>query len=89
VPIPFTAVVLMERDTFVAYSPELDVSSCGSTAEGARRNLQTTVRLFLEECERMGTLDDVLLESGYSRSSSGEWIGPRMVATEAMAAPIG
>lgn len=40
--------------------PELDVPSCGHDVEEARRNLKTAVRLFVEEAEKLGTLDEIL-----------------------------
>jgi len=55
IPLEFDMVVLKEGKTFVAYSPELDVSSCGASVDQARTNLKTAVRLFLEEAEKMGT----------------------------------
>jgi len=36
------------------------------TREGLK-NLKEAVRLFLEEAEHMGTLDQILEESGYSK----------------------
>jgi predicted RNase H-like HicB family nuclease len=47
----------------VAWCPELDVGSQGDNAEDARRMLAEAVRIFLEECGRMGTLQQVLEES--------------------------
>lgn len=50
--ISFSAQVWKEGATFVAYSPELDVASCGGSLSKARRALQEAVTLFLEECSR-------------------------------------
>ena len=36
----FTVHVFKEGDVFIAHVPQLDVSSCGDTATGARRNIQ-------------------------------------------------
>jgi len=55
--IEFDSVVLREKETYIAYCPELDVSSCGKTIDEARQNLKTAVRLFVEEAEKMGTLE--------------------------------
>jgi len=81
-PIEYDVIVLREGADFVAYCPELDISSCGRDVEHARTQLRTAVRLFLEECEKLGTLDDVLLESGYEQVGDGTWRAPRIVATE-------
>lgn len=64
--IEFTTRIFKEGRTFVAHALELDVSSCGSTKEKALNSLKEAVRLFLEEAEKMGTLNQILEESGYS-----------------------
>lgn len=66
----FTEQLFREDDAIIAYCPELDVSSCGHTEEEARRNLQTALRLFLEEAAKMGTLSEILSEAGYDISQS-------------------
>lgn len=80
--IDYDMIVFKEDDTFVAYCPELDISSCGNTVEQAKDMLKTAVRLFLEEAEKMGTLNDILEESRYQKDASGRWLPPRLVATE-------
>jgi predicted RNase H-like HicB family nuclease len=64
--IQFTTQVFKEGRTYVAHSRELDVSSCGGTEERALKNLKEAVRLFLEEADKLGTLDRILEESGRS-----------------------
>lgn len=51
----------------MAHVPELDVSSCGDTADRARRNVQDAVRGFLETAREMGTLTEILEEAGHRR----------------------
>ncbi len=80
----FDSIVFQEGNTYVAYSPKLDVSSCGGTVNEALNNLKTAVRLFLEEAEKMGTLEDILSESGYEKAGVGDWLTPRLIATELM-----
>lgn len=75
-------VVFKEGHTFVAYSPELDVSSCGASVWQARTNLTTAVRLFLEEAEKLGTLEDILAEAGYRKDEAGKWDPPSLIALE-------
>jgi cell division protein FtsX len=55
-----------------------------SRVEEERGNLQTAVRLFVEEAEKLGTLDDILQEAGYQRNAKGKWESPRIVSTEVM-----
>jgi predicted RNase H-like HicB family nuclease len=82
IPIEFDMIVFKESETFVAYCPELDISSCGNSVEQAKTMLKTAVRLFIEESDKMGTLEDILEEANYNRDSTGKWLPPRLVATE-------
>jgi predicted RNase H-like HicB family nuclease len=66
--IQFTTRIFKEGRTFVAQALELDVSSCGGTKEKALANLKEAVHLFLEEAGKMGTLEQILEEAGYSRT---------------------
>lgn len=56
--------ILQEGDLYVGICPDLDVSSFGESIEKARQSLQKALEAFLEECEVMGTLTEVLEESG-------------------------
>src|SRR5438128_1671840 len=63
--ISFTVHLFKEADMFVAYVPELDLSSCGETPEKARINIQDAVRGFLETANDEGTLTEILEEAGF------------------------
>ena len=65
--IQFTTRIFKEGRSFVAHALELDVSSCGGTKEKALVNLKQAVSLFLEEAEKMGTLEQILEEAGYTK----------------------
>ena len=80
--IDYDMIVFREGGSYVAYCPELDVSSCGRDTDEARVGLKTAVRLFVEECTRLGTLDQVLQEAGYTPDGRGGYISPRVIATE-------
>lgn len=82
IPIEFDIIVFKEDKVYVAYCPELDISSCGNNIEHAKEMLKTAVRLFLEEAEKIGTLEDILYEAHYMKDASGRWIPPKLVATE-------
>jgi predicted RNase H-like HicB family nuclease len=82
VAIDYDIIVFQEDEAYVAYCPELDVSSCGNTVDKAKEMLKTAVNLFLEEAEKMGPLTDILEESRYRKDASGRWLPPRLVATE-------
>jgi len=87
VDIQFTTRVFKEGRTFVAHALELDVSSCGGSAEKALHNLKQAVRLFLEECEKMGTLKQVLEEAGYTKSGQ-KLRSPKMVSMQQISLPL-
>lgn len=82
IPIDYDMIVFKEEGTYVAYCPELDVSSCGNTVEHTKEMLKTAVRLLLEEAEKMDTLNDILEEARYRKDASGRWQPPKLVATE-------
>ena len=63
--IQFTTQIFKEGRSFVAYTRELDLSSCGDTGQKTLQNLKEAVCLFLEEAGKMGTLEQVLAEAGY------------------------
>ena len=86
--ISFTVHILREGDTFVAHTPELDVSSCGDTADQARANIRDAVRGFLEAAEAQGTLTDILEEAGY-RKEGDDWCAPEFVSVDRMAVGLG
>ncbi|MCL5422322.1 MAG: type II toxin-antitoxin system HicB family antitoxin [Nitrospirae bacterium] len=76
--------VFREGDVYVALSPELNVSSFGDTIEEAKRSVKEAVEAFIEECERMGTLEEVLEESGFSKIDDS-WKSRKPVAEEDLA----
>ncbi len=70
---------LREKGQFVAYTPALDLSTSGDTLDEAHKRFAEAARIFLEECQAMGTLDEV-------RSALGG--SPVVVATRAELAAL-
>ena len=68
--IQFTPRTFKEGRTFVSHAIELDVSSCGGTKKESLKNLKEAIRLFLEEAEKMGTLNQILQECADRRSGT-------------------
>jgi predicted RNase H-like HicB family nuclease len=85
--IQFTAQIFKEGRMFVAYARELDLSSCGGTQDKALSNLKQAVGLFLEEAEKMGTLEQILDEAGYLKRKSGLQ-GPKFITTQRVSVPL-
>src|SRR5258708_39661067 len=78
--IQFTTQIFKEGRTFVAHTRELYVSFCGGAQQRALQNLKEAVRFFLEEAEKMGTLEQVLFEDGYLKRMT-RLQGPKLIAT--------
>lgn len=80
----FDTHIFREGETYVAYVPALDLSSCGATDEEARRNIRDAVRGFLATSAELGTLEEVLTEAGYRREGD-RWIPPEFVSLDRLA----
>ncbi len=67
--------------------PELNVSSFGDTIDEAKASLKEAIEAFVEECEIMGTLEEVLEEAGFDKRSepSEVWMPREPVVEEKMA----
>ncbi len=62
--------IFKEDDVYVALCPALNVSSYGDTVDAAKQSLTEAVEAFIEECNSMGTLEEVLEESGFIKTMS-------------------
>ena len=79
--ISFTVHTFKEGKMYVAYVPELDLSSCGATEEEAQKNIRDAVRGFLETSADMGTLPEILKEAGYEQTGNS-WRAPEFVSLD-------
>ena len=77
--ISFTIHIFKEGPTFVAYVPELDLSSCGLTEQEARKSIQDAAYGFLETSAEMGT--QILEEAGYEWDGE-KWRAPAFVSLD-------
>ncbi len=50
---------------FLAFCPELVITGFGDTPEEARISLRAEIAAYLEDCEGLGILDDVLIDAGF------------------------
>jgi len=69
-----------EDGVIVALCPQLQVSSFGDTLQEAETSIREAIALFFEGCKSLGTLDEVLEESGF-RKSNGKWVQRKPVKT--------
>ena len=80
----FNAVVFQEDDVYVGLCPELNVSSFGEDVEDAERSLKEAVWAFIETCEEMGTLVEVLEEAGFLKEKE-TWFSREPITEERLA----
>ncbi len=78
----------IEGKSFIAYSPAVDLSSCGRTRDEAKKNFQEAYNIFIEECISMGTLTEVLESCGWVKRNKKSWLPPAYVGEESMSVPL-
>jgi len=76
--------IFKEGDVYVALSPELNVSSFGETIDDAKKSFKEALEAFIEECQEMGTLEEVLEESGFSKINNS-WESRKPIVEENLA----
>jgi len=70
---------LKDGDSFIAYTPVLDLSTAGKSFEEAQKRFTEAVQIFLEELVEAGTLDEVLSGLGW-RKINNTFFPPVVVA---------
>lgn len=85
--IQFTTRIFKEGRSYVAHALELDVSSCGGSKQRALKNLKEAVRLFLEEAEKLGTLEQILEEAGYNKKNH-RIASPNFISVQRVTLPL-
>lgn len=86
--IEYTIHIWKEENQFIAHAMPLDVISSGQTSDQAKKALFEAVDLFLNTAAEMGTLDEILQESGYHHHQQ-TWISPTWVSIERYSASMG
>ena len=61
-----TVLMLKEEQYHVAYCPALELSSYGETEQEAKSAFEEAMTIFVEETDRKGTLEKVLLKLGWT-----------------------
>jgi predicted RNase H-like HicB family nuclease len=61
-----TEEIWKEGNMYVSYCPELDIASCGESVEESKKNLKEVISINFEECQKMGTLNQLLQEAGFT-----------------------
>lgn len=86
--ISLTVHTFKEGNMYVAFVPELDLSSCGATEDEARKNIRDAVRGFLATSADMGTLETILEEAGYERQGD-TWRAPEFISLDRLTLSVG
>ncbi|OGC51250.1 hypothetical protein A2982_04090 [candidate division WWE3 bacterium RIFCSPLOWO2_01_FULL_39_13] len=72
-----------EGCVFVAYSPDLDISTHANTFELAEKRFKELVVIFFEELVENNSIDETLHELNW-RKIDKKWQPPVVVATESL-----
>ena len=65
-------------NTYQAFCPELILLGFGDTPGEAREALQLEVSSYLEDCDRLGILEDVLIEAGFY-DDGDRWVSDAVI----------
>jgi hypothetical protein len=68
-----------EDDAVIAYTPALDLSSCGKNRKEAHTMFQEAVRIFFNDLVENNTAEEVLGGLGWKKDAiKSSWVPPRI-----------
>jgi len=70
--------LIREDGMIVAYTPALNLGSCGRSQPEAVRRLGHAIKLFFSELVDMGTMDKALGELGWTKVDDKRYTAPRL-----------
>jgi hypothetical protein len=71
--------IIREGDSFIAYTPALDIFTVGDSFEEAQKRFNEAVEIFFEEITANDTVDEALTELGWQKHNN-ELIPPIVVS---------
>ncbi|MFH1890730.1 MAG: hypothetical protein ABIJ91_04180 [Candidatus Kuenenbacteria bacterium] len=74
-------IYLREKSKFIAYSPTLDLSTCGDTYKQAQERFSEAVEIFFEEIAEKKIMSRVLQDLGWHKKQK-EWQSPVLISQE-------
>lgn len=75
-------IYMREGDTFIAYTPALDLCAHGDSLQDAKEAFKATVELFFEEVIKRNTLPKVLREYGWTEAKKQCWLPPVVIGQD-------
>lgn len=82
-PLKLSVLIMKQGKRFVAYSPALDLSTCGRSERGARKRFEEAAEIFFEELVEAGTLDNILKDLGWQKEKK-HWQPPEVISKESI-----
>jgi len=71
--------IFREGDSFIAYTPALDISTSGKSYSQVKKRFSELVETFLEEIVKTGNLNAVLSDLGWEKIKK-QWMPPAMIS---------
>lgn len=71
--------IFREGDSFIAYTPALDMSTSGKSYSEVKKRFSELVEIFLEEIIKSGDLNAVLSNLGWEKIKK-QWMPPAMIS---------
>lgn len=73
--------ILKEGDSFIAFTPALDLSTVGDSFEQAQERFEEAVQIFFEEITEKGTAEEVLSDLGWQKLKE-QLVPPQVVSNQ-------
>ncbi len=71
--------IFREGDSFIAYTPALDISTSGKSYREVKKRFSELVEIFLEEIIKSGDINAVLSNLGWEKIKK-QWMPPAMIS---------
>ena len=70
---------IKEGETVIAYTPALDLSTCGKNKTEAKKMFGEAVKIFFDDLVENNTVDEVLSGLGWTRDvKQSSWVPPKI-----------
>lgn len=73
-----------ETGQVIAHSPDFDLTTQGDSENHAIEMFKEALELFLIECAKLGTLEQVLSELGWHEKRPYHWVPPHLLRERAL-----